>query len=155
MNVGWYSIYLDFNFFNIFAAFSVQVLHFLTALIAKYFIFLIIIHGIDYLTLFLNCSLLVSVQSLSRVWLFATPWTSAHQASVSITTSRSPPKPRSIELVMPSNHLILCRLLLLLPSVFPSVRVFYNESALRFRWPKLEFQLQHQSFQRTPRTNLL
>ena len=80
-----------------------------------------------------------SVQSLSRVQLFVTPWTAAHQASMSITNSRSPPKPMSIELVMPSNHLILCRpllLLLLLPSIFPSIKVFSNESALCIRWPK-------------------
>ena len=75
----------------------------------------------------------LSVQSLSRVRLFATPWTTACQASLSITNSRSPPKPMS---VTPSNHLILCRPLLLLPSIFPSVRVFLNESALRIRWPK-------------------
>ena len=74
-----------------------------------------------------------SVQSLSRVQLFATPWTAAHQAS---TDSWSPPKPMSIESVMPSNHLILCRPLLLLSSVFPSIRVFSNESAHRIRWPK-------------------
>ena len=77
-----------------------------------------------------------SVQLLSRVWLFATPWITARQASLSITNSRSPPKPMSIELVIPSNHLILCRPLLLLPSIFPSIRVFSNESALRIRWPK-------------------
>ena len=77
-----------------------------------------------------------SVQSLSRVWLFATPWTAAHQASLSITNSWSPPKPMSIVLVMPSSHLILCLPLLLLPSIFPSIRVFSNESALRIRWPK-------------------
>ena len=77
-----------------------------------------------------------SVQSLSHLWLFATPWTTAHQASLSITNSRSPPKPMSIELVMPSNHLILCCPLLLLPSIFPSIRVFSNESALCIRWPK-------------------
>ena len=77
-----------------------------------------------------------SVQSLSHVQLFATPWTAACQASLSITNSRSSPKPMSIESVMPSNHLILCRPLLLLPSVFPSIRVFSNESALRIRWPK-------------------
>ena len=77
-----------------------------------------------------------SVQSLSRVWLFATPWTAARQASLSITNSWSPPKPMSIESVMPSNHLILCHRLLLLPSVFSSIRVFSNESALRIRWPK-------------------
>ena len=81
-------------------------------------------------------SLLVSVQSLGRVWLFATPWTTAHQASLFITNSWSPLKPMSIESVMPSNHLILCRPLLLLPSIFPSVRVFSNKSALRIRWPK-------------------
>ena len=77
-----------------------------------------------------------SVQSLSCVRLFATPWTTARQASLSITNSRSPPKPMSIELVMPSNHLVLCRPLLLLPSIFPSIRVFSNESALHIRWPK-------------------
>ena len=77
-----------------------------------------------------------SVQSLSRVRLSATPWTAARQASLSITNSRSPPKPMSIELVMPSNHLIFCRPLLLLPSIFPSIRVFSNESALCIRWPK-------------------
>ena len=77
-----------------------------------------------------------SVQSLSRVQLFATPWTTARQASLSITNSRSPPKPMSIELVMPSSHLILCHPLLLLPSILPSIRVFSNESALRIRWPK-------------------
>ena len=66
----------------------------------------------------------------------ATPWTTAHQASLSIANSRSPPKPMSIELVMPSNHLILHRPLLLLPSILPSIRVFLNESALCIRWPK-------------------
>ena len=83
-----------------------------------------------------NNSHISSVQSLSRVQLFATPWTAARQASLSITNSRSPPKPMSIELVMPSNHLVLCCPLLLLPSIFPSIRVFSNESALRSRWPK-------------------
>ena len=77
-----------------------------------------------------------SVQSLSHVRLFVTPWTAAPQASLSITSSRSPPKPMSIELVMLSNHLILCCPLLLLPSIFPSIRVFSNESALHIRWPK-------------------
>ena len=97
-----------------------------------------------------------SVQSLSRVWLFVTPWTTACQASLSITNSQSPPKPMSIELVMPSNHLILCRPLLLLPLIFPSIRVFSNESAPSNQVAKvLEFQLQHQSFQWTPRTDLL
>ena len=77
-----------------------------------------------------------SVQSLSRVQLFTTPWTTAHQASLSITNSCSLPKLMSIESVMPSNHLILCRPLLLLPSIFASIRVFSNESALHIRWPK-------------------
>ena len=76
------------------------------------------------------------VQSLSHIQLFATPWTAAHQASLSITNSQSSLKLMSIESVMPSNHLILCRPLLLLPSVFPSIRVFSNESALHIRWPK-------------------
>ena len=77
-----------------------------------------------------------SIQSLSRVRLFVTPWTAALQASLSITNSRSPPKPMSIESVMPSNQLILCHPLLLLPSIFPSIRCFSNESALPIRWPK-------------------
>jgi len=77
-----------------------------------------------------------SVQLLSCVRLFATPSTAPCQASLSITNSRSPPKPMSIVSVMPSNHLILCRPLLLLPSTFPSIRVFSNESALHIRWPK-------------------
>ena len=77
-----------------------------------------------------------SIQSLSRVQLFAVPWTTACKASLSITNSQSPPKPMSIESVMLSNHLILCHPLLLLPSIFPSTRVFSNESALRIRWPK-------------------
>ena len=77
-----------------------------------------------------------SVQSLSRVRLFATPCIAARQASLSITNSRSPHKSMSIVSVLPSNHLILCRTLLLLPSIFPTIRVFSNESALRIRWPK-------------------
>ena len=77
-----------------------------------------------------------SVQSLGRVRLFATPWTAAHQASLSIINCRSLPKLMSIESVMPSNHFILCHPLLLLPSIFPSIRVFSNESALRITWPK-------------------
>ena len=76
------------------------------------------------------CSVVKSYLTLSI------PWTAARQASLSITNSRSSPKPMSIESVMPSNHLILCRPLLLLPSIFPSIRVFSNESALRIRWPK-------------------
>ena len=77
-----------------------------------------------------------SVQSLSRVWLFVTPWIATHQASLSITGSRSSLKLMCIEWVMPSSHLILCRPLLLLPSIPPSIRVFSNESTLRMRWPK-------------------
>ena len=77
-----------------------------------------------------------SVQSLSHVRLLATPWTTAHQAFLSITNSQSLPKPTSIVSVMPSYYLILCRPLLLLPSIFPNIRVFSNESALCIRWPK-------------------
>ena len=77
-----------------------------------------------------------SVQLLSRVRLFATPWSAARQASLSVTNSQSLLKLMSIELVMPSNHLILCHPLLLLPSIFPSIKVFSNESALHIRWPK-------------------
>ena len=77
-----------------------------------------------------------SVQLLSHVWLSATPWTAAHQVSWSITNSQSLPKLMSIELVMSSNHLIYCCPFLLLPSIFPSIRVFFNESVLLIRWPK-------------------
>ena len=77
-----------------------------------------------------------SVQSLGHVQLFATPWTAAHQASLSITNSQSLPKLTSVELVMPSNHLILSCPLLLPPSIFPTIRVFSNESTFRIRWPK-------------------
>ena len=77
-----------------------------------------------------------SVQSLSRVWLFATPWTAARQASLFITNSRSLLKLMSIESVMPSNHPILCHPPFLLLSIFPSIRIFSNESVLRIRWPK-------------------
>ena len=79
---------------------------------------------------------LSSVQSFSRVRLFAIPWAIARQASLSITNSRSPPKPMSIESVMPSNHPILCHPLFLLPPILPSIRVFSNESAFRIKWPK-------------------
>ena len=78
----------------------------------------------------------VSVQSLSHIRLFVTPWTAAHQTSLSIANSWGLPTLMSIESVMPSNHLIFCRPLLLLPSIFPSIRVFSNESALHMRWPK-------------------
>ena len=77
-----------------------------------------------------------SVQSLSHVRLFATPWIAARQASLSITNSRSSLRLTSIKSVMPSSHLILCHLLLLLPPIPPSIRVFSNESTLRMRWPK-------------------
>ena len=77
-----------------------------------------------------------SVQSLSHVRLFSTPWIAARQACLSITNSQNSLKLMSIESVMPSNHLILCRPLLLLPSIFPSIRVYSNESALLIRWPK-------------------
>ena len=80
--------------------------------------------------------LFVVVQLLSHVQLFVTPWTIAHQASLSFTISRSLLKLMSVESVMPSNHLILCCPLLLLPSTFPSIRVFSNESILHVRWPK-------------------
>ena len=87
-----------------------------------------------------------SVQSLSCVQLFVTPWTAARQASLSITNSPSPTKPMSIELMMPSNHLILCHPLLLLPLIFPSIRVFSNEPALRIKWSKywsFSFNISH------------
>ena len=81
--------------------------------------------------------IVTSVQLLSHVRLFATPWPVAHQASLSITNSQSLLKLMSIKSVMPSNHLILCRPLLLLPSIFPNIRVFSNESVLPIRWPKI------------------
>ena len=83
-----------------------------------------------------NVFLFSSVQLLGHVWLFATLWTAACQASLSIANSQSLPKLMSIESVMLSNHLILCHPLILLPSIFPSIRVFSNESALCIRWPK-------------------
>ena len=92
------------------------------------------------LTVFNSCNFsaysLSSLPSLSRVQLFVTPWTTAHQASLSITNSRSLLKLMSNELVMPSNNLILCHSLLFPPSIFPSIRVFSNESVLCIRWPK-------------------
>ena len=91
----------------------------------------------DSCTLYISISGLLSlVQSLSHVQLFATPWTAARQASLSITDTRSLLKLMSVESVMPSNHLNLCLPFLLLPSIFPSIRVFSNESALRVRWLK-------------------
>ena len=82
-----------------------------------------------------NVDAFSSVYSLSHVWFFVTPWTATHQASLSITNSRSSLRLMSIESAMPSSHLILCRPLLL-PSILPSIRVFSNELALRIRWPK-------------------
>ena len=92
-------------------------------------------------------TILVSVQSQSHVLLFVTPWTAACQASLSITNTQTLLKLMSIELVMSSKHLILCCLLLLLPSVFPSIRVFSNVSSSHQVTKVLEFQLRHQSFQ--------
>ena len=96
-----------------------------------------------------------SVQWLSHVWFFATPWIAARQASLSITNSRSSFKLMSVELVMPSSHLILCRPLILLPPIPPNIRVFSNESTLHVRWPKywsFSFSIipfkEHHSFQR-------
>ena len=96
-----------------------------------------------------------SVQLLSSVWLFATPWTTARQASLSITNSRSPPKPMSIELVMPSNHLIFCCPLLLFPSVFPSISLSQWVSSSHQMANVLELPFQHQSFQWIFRTDFL
>ena len=104
------------------------------------------IHSSASLTLLLVLS--SSVQSLSHVWLFVTPWTTACQASLSITNSQSLLKLMSIKSVMPSNHLILCHPLLLLPSIFSSIRVFCNESVLRIRWPK------YWSFRLSPSMNI-
>ena len=85
---------------------------------------------------FINYSFVVVVQSLGHVLLFVSPWTAAHQASLSFTISQNLLKFMSIELVMPSNHFILCHRLLFLPLIFPSIRVFSNELALHIRWPK-------------------
>ena len=84
----------------------------------------------------LNVLFVSSVCLLSIIWVFATPWTAERQASLSITNSQSLLKLMAVESVMPSNYLFLCRLLLLLPSIFPRIRVFSNKSALRNRWPK-------------------
>ena len=97
-----------------------------------------------------------SVLLLSRVRLFVTPWTVAHQASLSITNSQCLFKLMSIELVMPSNNLILCRPLLLLPSILPSIRVFSNQSVLPIRWPQYwSFSFSSKSFQWIFRTDFL
>ena len=94
---------------------------------------IILLNSIFYIILKISFG---SVQSLSYVWLFASPQTESHRASLSITNSWSPPKPMSIESVVPANHLILCHPLFLLLSIFPSIRVFSNESDLCIRWPK-------------------
>ena len=91
---------------------------------------------LQFCLIYLLLCMLSSVQSLSRVRLFATPWITTCQASLSITNSWSIPKPMSIESVMPSSHLILCRPLFLLPPIPPNIRVFSNDSTLRMRWPK-------------------
>ena len=105
---------------------------------------------------FLSIRSVSSVQLFSHAQLFATPWTAAHQTSLSITNSRSLLKFMSFEWVMPANHLILCHPLLLHPSIFPSIRVFSNEPALVAEVAKLfELQLQHQSFQRMFRIDFL
>ena len=97
-----------------------------------------------------------SVQLFSRVWLFVTLWIAARQASLSITNTWSLLKLMFTESVIPFNHLILCWPLLLPPFIFPSIRVFSNESVLHIRWPEvLEFQLQHQSFQWIFRTDFI
>ena len=100
----------------------------------------VVVYYVIILCIYYYCStrssVFSSVQSLSRVRLFVTPWISALQASLSITNSRSSPKLMCIELVMPSSHLILCHPLLLLPPIPPSIRVFSNESTLRMGWPK-------------------
>ena len=107
-------------------------------------------------SLFIRWFAIVVVQSLSCVLLFMIPWTAACQASLSFIVSQNLLKLISIELVMLSNHLILCHPLLLLPSIFPNIRVFFNESVVCIRWPKyLEFQLQHQSCQWIFRTDFL
>ena len=104
----------------------------------------------------LLCSLPISsVLLLSHVRLSATPWIAACQAFLSVTNSWSSPKPMSIESVMPSNHLILCHPLLLLPSIFPIISLFKWVSSLHQVAQVLEFQLEHRSFQWTPRANLL
>ena len=106
-------------------------------LLKSNFIYFLFFYFISFLNLILKYQYMFSsFQSLSHVQLLATPWTAARQTSLSITNSWGPPKPMSIELVIASSHLILCHPLLLLPSIFPSIRIFSNESALHIRWPK-------------------
>ena len=124
------------NFLCLFVVISFVLLPFTVSLCllkADYFLLKSSMLVVAYKSAFLYYN---SVQSLSCVWLFATPWTAARQASLSIINSQSLLKLMSIESVMPSNHLILCRLLLLLPSVFPNIRVFSSESNLHIRWSK-------------------
>ena len=119
------------------------------------FIYVNIMTKMPFYLLFFFNQYFSSIQLLRHVQLFVTPWTTAHQASLPITNSHSPPKPMYIESVMPSNHLILCRPLLFLPSSFPASGSFKWVSSLHQVANVLEFQLQHQSFQWTPRTDLL
>ena len=100
------------------------------------FVFLLPWNASLYILVTFLLGFFVTIQLLSCVWLFATQWPAAHQASLSFTVSRSMLKLMSIESVMPSNHLVLCCPLFLLPSIFPSIRVFSNESTLLIRWPK-------------------
>ena len=122
-------VFWDMFFLLWIACFLLECSSFLTNL-WKFFIH----QECNYFVLLFNFN--VIVQSLSYLWLFATPWTAAHQASLSFTIPRSLLKLMSTESVMSSNHLILCRPLLLPLSIFPSIRVFSNESVLRMRWPK-------------------
>ena len=115
---------------SFFLLFCLQIADYFNTICWKTFLFF------HYWIAFAILSKINSVQSLSHVRLFATPWITAHQTSLSITNSRSSPRLTSIESVMPSCHLILCRPLLLLPPIPPSIRVFSNESPLRMRWPK-------------------
>ena len=125
---------LVLKFIRITIVFSANIVsYFVTSILLWDFFFLF---SIMYIKKPSKVTWLSSVQLLSPVQLFVTPWTAACQASLSITNSRSLPKLMSIESVMPSSHLILCCPLLLLPSIFPSIRVFSNESVLCIRWPK-------------------
>ena len=108
----------------------------MTAIVRLIWTFSGILHSVIALTLICLCNYFSSGQSLSCVQLFVTPWTALRQASLSVTDSQSLHKLMSIESVMPSNHLIICHPLLLLPSIFPSIRVFSNQSVLCIRWPK-------------------
>ena len=122
--------------------------------IYSFFIHASVMDNLNCVHVLLMC-LISSVQLLSHVQHFVTPWTTACQASQSITNSQSPPKLMSIDSVMPSSHLILCRPLLLLPPIPPSIRVFSNESTLLIRWPKYWSFSFIVSFQWTPRIDLL